>query len=219
MERHFRKYKVHSRFYKNINAEMVYMGFPEKCMEPLKREVELSGYSWIQVDENCVDIQGLPIAKSMTSFNISRLKNDLRFAYFQARKHKRNTHSICFINEKPVKREIIAANFRDRVGKGTDFGINRDILYQLIVEGLCKARWRSVPDRDLCQFLIRSFVFNDPLQGARFRSPRSAWKSDSIKFKSGCYAEISPFEILNVKSYFKKESQQSLDKKPENLIG
>ena len=60
---------------------------------------------------------------------------------------------ICFINEKPVKREIIAANFRDRVGKGTDFGINRDILYQLIVEGLCKARWRSVPDRDLCQFL------------------------------------------------------------------
>ena len=37
MERHFRKYKVHSRFYKNINAEMVYMGFPEKCMEPLKR--------------------------------------------------------------------------------------------------------------------------------------------------------------------------------------
>ena len=38
-------------------------------------------------------------------------------------------------------------------------------------------------------------------------------KSDSIKFKSGCYAEISPFEILNVKSYFKKESQQSLDKK------
>lgn len=146
-------------------------------------------------------------------FNISRLKNDLRFAYFQARKHKRNTHSICFINEKPVKREIIAANFRDRVGKGTDFGINRDILYQLIVEGLCKARWRSVPDRDLCLFLIRSFVFNDPLQGARFRSPRSAWKSDSIKFKSGCYAEISPFEILNVKSYFKKESQQSLDKK------
>lgn len=67
MERHFRKYKVHSRFYKNINAEMVYMGFPEKCMEPLKREVELSGYSWIQVDENCVDIQGLPIAKSMIS--------------------------------------------------------------------------------------------------------------------------------------------------------
>ncbi len=52
MERHFRKYKVHSRFYKNINAEMVYMGFPEKCMDPLKREVELSGYSWIQVDEN-----------------------------------------------------------------------------------------------------------------------------------------------------------------------
>ncbi|WP_158278155.1 MULTISPECIES: reverse transcriptase domain-containing protein [unclassified Fibrobacter] len=200
--------------------------------------------------------------KDSGKFNINLLKNDLRFAYFQARKHKRNTHnqlefeqnlesnllalalelqnrtyeplpSICFINEKPVKREIIAANFRDRVvhhllynwiypifdrqfiydsyscrvGKGTDFGINRakefmvsesrnftrdcwalrldisgffmsinrDILYQLIIEGLRKAKWRGIPDRDLCLFLVKTFVFNDPLKNAHFRSPRSAW--------------------------------------------
>ncbi len=191
-----------------------------------------------------------------------QIQHELLRAYREARKHKRNTvnqlqfeanlesnllrlahdlqngsyevsRSVCFINEKPVKREIIAANFRDRVvhhllynwiypifdrlfiydsyscrvGKGTDFGINRakgfmvsesrnftrecwtlrldisgffmsinrDILYGQIVEGLGKARWRGVPDKDLCLFLIRTFVFNDPLKDAVFRSPRSAW--------------------------------------------
>ncbi|MDR3001557.1 MAG: hypothetical protein LBU89_09860, partial [Fibromonadaceae bacterium] len=106
--------------------------------------------------------------------------SELHKAYLDARKHKRNTINqlkfernleaellslgkeletrtyelrpgICFINELPVKREIIAADFRDRVvhhflynriypildkkfiydsyscrvGKGTSFGINR----------------------------------------------------------------------------------------------
>lgn len=105
---------------------------------------------------------------------------ELYTAYLSARKHKRNTFNqlsfeanleenllllgkelesrryeispaVCFINEKPVKREIVAADFRDRVvhhllfnwinplfekhfiydsyscrvGKGTLFGINR----------------------------------------------------------------------------------------------
>lgn len=193
---------------------------------------------------------------------MNSLLGELYIAYREARKHKRNTQnqldfernlesnllalayelqnrtyvplpSICFINEKPVKREIIAANFRDRVvhhllynwiypifdrqfifdcyscrvGKGTDFGIkrakafvssesknfsqeswvlrldisgffmgiNRDILYGLCIEGLRKVKWRGVPDKDLCTFLIRIFVYNDPLKNARFRSPRSAW--------------------------------------------
>lgn len=183
-------------------------------------------------------------------------------AYREARKHKRNTHnqlefernlehnllelaqelqnrsyelrpSICFINEKPVKREIIAANFRDRVvhhllynwicpifdrqfiydsyscrvGKGTLFGIerargfinsesrnftrecwvlrldvsgffmsiNRDILYRLCMEGLRKAKWRSVPDKDLCVYLLKKFIYNNPLRNAKFRSPKAAW--------------------------------------------
>ncbi len=183
-------------------------------------------------------------------------------AYKEARKHKRNTinqlkfeknlehnifclahelatltyelsPSVCFINEKPIKREIIAADFRDRVvhhllyswiypifdrqfiydsyscrvGKGTLFGINRaqnfirrascnfsrpayvlrldisgffmainrSILFKSIINGLEKAGWRDVPDPELALFLIRKFVFNNPLENARFRSPPSAW--------------------------------------------
>ncbi|WP_109735013.1 MULTISPECIES: RNA-directed DNA polymerase [unclassified Fibrobacter] len=183
-------------------------------------------------------------------------------AYYQARRHKRNTvnqlqfelsleqsiydlsrelssrtydlrPSICFINETPVKREIIAANFRDRVvhhllcnwicpifdrqfihdcyscrvGRGTDFavsrakyfmvsesrdftrecwslrldisgffmGIHRDILYQLCVEGLSRGKWAGVPDKDLCMFLLKKFIYNNPLDNAIFRSPPSAW--------------------------------------------
>lgn len=77
-------------------------------------------------------------------FSPSELFSMLTKAYYEARRHKRNTKnqlefernleenllelayslmdgsyrplpSVCFINERPVKREVIAANFRDRV--------------------------------------------------------------------------------------------------------
>jgi retron-type reverse transcriptase len=127
--------------------------------------------------------------------------------------------SNCFINEKPVKREVIAANFRDRVvhhllynwiapiferqfiydsyscrvGKGTHFGIDRarnfvraasdnhrkeawvlrldisgffmhidrEILYNLLVTSLIKAKWRGVPDVPLCEYLSEPQIYAD----------------------------------------------------------
>lgn len=80
----------------------------------------------------------------MNLFDNEQLKEDIFCAYYDARKHKRNTYnalefelhlehnllqlyreiveyrynispSICFIVDKPVKREIFAANFRDRI--------------------------------------------------------------------------------------------------------
>ncbi len=190
------------------------------------------------------------------------LSVDIHKAYLDARHHKRKTAnqmdfevglesneielvsllqnrqyellpSICFINNGHVKREIIAANFRDRVchhllynwinpifekqfifdsyscrvGKGTLFGImrarkfmisesrnftqecyalrldisgffmsiNRDILYELTIRSLQKAHWKGVPDKDLATYLIHKFVYNDPLENAIYRSPKSAW--------------------------------------------
>ena len=184
-------------------------------------------------------------------------------AYREARRHKRNTlnqlrfevnfeselfrlareletrtyrlsPSVCFINEEPVKREIVASDFRDRVvqhllfswinpiferqfiydtyncrkGKGTLFGIHRaqeflraasddyrrdcwalrldvkgffmaidrERLFSLILDGLRKARFRGIPDRDLCLFLLRLIIFADPLEHAIYKSPPSAWK-------------------------------------------
>jgi len=179
---------------------------------------------------------------------------ELHKAYLDARRHKRNTPnqlkfercleaellslerellnfeyelapSVCFINELPVKREIIAAHFRDRVvhhflynriypmfdrkfiydsyscrvGKGTLFGINRarrflrscgaeavvwvlrldiqgffmaidrKILYDLLMDGI------GGSTDPMTRFLIGKIVFNDPLKGAVFRSPPSAW--------------------------------------------
>lgn len=119
-------------------------------------------------------------SSQLDCFRDDRLLNELWRAYFDARKHKRNTvnalqfeldlehniyqlyeeifygtykisPSICFVVDKPVKREIFAAHFRDRVvhhlvinkllplfenqfiydtyscrvGKGTLFGIKR----------------------------------------------------------------------------------------------
>lgn len=196
-------------------------------------------------------------------------------AYYDARRHKRNTvnqlefecnldenlvelahelenrtyklkPSVCFISTKPVKREIIAANFRDRVvhhllynwiypvfdrqfiydsyscrkGKGTLFGIkraahfiksesrnfmypcyvlrldisgffmsiDRDVLYRLCIEGLYRTHWKEVPDKDLCVFLLKTFIYNDPLKDAVFRSSEDMW-SDLPRNKSLRYTQ------------------------------
>lgn len=199
----------------------------------------------------------------MVNYKHYDLSVDLHKAYLDARRNKRNTKnqqefevnletkelelarllqnrqyellpSICFINNAHIKREIVAANFRDRVchhllcnwitpiferqfifdsyscriDKGTLFGIkrayhymvsesenfthecfvlrldisgffmfiNRDILYQLVLQGLEKAHWKGVPDRDLATFLIKKFVYSDPLENAIYNSPQKAWK-------------------------------------------
>lgn len=201
------------------------------------------------------------------------LRRQLLHAYLDARKHKRNTvnqleferdlesnllslahdlqerryvlrPSICFIHEKPVKREIVAAHFRDRVvhhllyswiyplcdrsfiydsyscrvGKGTLFGIERakkfivaenrdftrecfvlrldvtgffmairrDILYRQVVELLRCHRWEGIPDRGLCIYLLKKFIFANPLESAKYKSPPSAWddlpRNKSLKY-------------------------------------
>ena len=73
MEKHFRKYKIHSRFFKNINAEMVYMGFPKNNLEPLKRDVESSGYVWKQIDENRIDVIGFPCCKNFEEWKTQKM--------------------------------------------------------------------------------------------------------------------------------------------------
>lgn len=207
--------------------------------------------------------------------SLSELFLLLKECYYEARKHKRNTKSqlqfelnlesnllelanqlyyrtynmkpsVCFINEKPVKREVIAADFRDRIvhhllcrwlfpiferlfiydsyscrkNKGTLFGVNRirkfiksasnnftkecwslrlDIkgffmsinkqkLYNLIIEGLQKQNYAKVEDIDLCNFLIRKIVFANPIKNCVFNSPFYKWndlpKDKSLKYNS-----------------------------------
>jgi retron-type reverse transcriptase len=203
----------------------------------------------------------------------SAIFNELNKAYMDARKHKRNTinqlkferkletellsleqelrsqtyeikPSVCFINELPIKREIIAADFRDRVvhhflhnriyplfdrqfiydsyscrvGKGTLFGIkrtqkflkspalwvlrldikgffmsiNREILFNLVVNGLNKnlqsGKTGNREHKDLNLYLIRKIIFNEPLKNAIFKSPPSAWadlpRDKSLKYSA-----------------------------------
>ena len=142
--------------------------------------------------------------------------------------------STAFIVNKPIKREIFAANFRDRVvhhflfnqvntwwdarfiednyscrlGKGTLYGIRRldhhirsasrnymrpAYVLKLDFQGYFmslerkklyeRAMWgldRQFPDKgyvyQLCKFLWKVIIFNDPLEEAVFNCPRSAWK-------------------------------------------
>ena len=205
------------------------------------------------------------------SFTPSRLFFLLLKAYKDARKNKRNTYnqlkfeanyerelmdlalsilnrtyeispSICFVNESHVKREIVAANFKDRVvhhllfnlinpivdkkfiydcyscrkGKGTLFGIyraqsfarsvtdnfttegyvlrldisgffmniNRDILYAE-TKRLCEC------NSDLVDYLLKKFIYHNPLENCIFRSPPTAWeglpKNKSLRYSpSNC---------------------------------
>ncbi len=142
--------------------------------------------------------------------------------------------STAFIVNQPVKREIFAAAFRDRVvhhflfnqvnawwdarfiedsyscrkGKGTLYGIRRldhhirsesrnysreTYVLKLDLQGYFmslgrkrlydRALWgleRQFPVRgylfQICQYLWKVIIFNDPVQGASFACPRSAWK-------------------------------------------
>ena len=141
--------------------------------------------------------------------------------------------STAFIVNRPVKREIFAAAFRDRVvhhflfnqvnkwwdprfiednyscrlGKGTLYGIRRldhhirsvsrnytrpAYVLQLDLQGYfmslerkklyTRAMWglnRQFPDKgymyQVCKFLWKVIIFNDPLEGAIFNCPRRAW--------------------------------------------
>ena len=142
--------------------------------------------------------------------------------------------STAFIVNKPIKREIFAAAFRDRVvhhflfnqvsswwdarfiednyscrlGKGTLYGIRRldhhirslsrnytrpAYILKLDFQGYfmslerkklySRAMWglnRQFPNQgyayQLCKFLWKVIIFNDPLKEAVFNCPRSAWK-------------------------------------------
>ncbi|MCB9822170.1 hypothetical protein H6801_02255 [Candidatus Nomurabacteria bacterium] len=142
--------------------------------------------------------------------------------------------STAFIVNKPVKREIFAAGFRDRVvhhflfnqvnewwdarfiednyscrvGKGTLYGIRRldyhirsesrsytrtAYILKLDLQGYFmslerkklyeRAMWgldRQFPEKgyvyQLCKYLWKVIIFNDPLKDAAFNCPRSAWK-------------------------------------------
>jgi RNA-directed DNA polymerase len=142
--------------------------------------------------------------------------------------------STAFIVNKPVKREIFAADFRDRVvhhfifnqvnpwwnprfiednyscrkGKGTLYGIRRldhhirsasrnytrpayvlklDILgYFMSLDRkklYTRAMWgldREFPDKgygyQVCKYLWKVVIFNDPLKGVLYSCPRSAWR-------------------------------------------
>ena len=66
--------------------------------------------------------------------------------------------STCFINPIPVKREIVAADFRDRVV--------HHLPYNWIA---------PIFNRELCEYLIRTVIYHDPLANACFQSPPEAW--------------------------------------------
>ena len=61
----FRPYKVNSRFFKNISAEMVYLGFPDTVLDKLKTECAEKGYVFSQVNENLYRITGIPALEGL----------------------------------------------------------------------------------------------------------------------------------------------------------
>lgn len=199
------------------------------------------------------------------------LLEDIFTAYYDARRHKRNTKSqllfeinlednlmslydeiagkryavgpsTCFMTHVPVRREVFAAGFRDRVvhhllynyigpllernfiydayscrvGKGTLFGvqrlehhirscsqnytrpcyilkldiqgyfmnINRDRLYQVLMDMLCKyedsvtpggAKWKDTYEYDCCMYLLPLIIYNNPVENCIRRGSARDW--------------------------------------------
>jgi len=192
-----------------------------------------------------------------------KLLVDLFQAYFDARKNKRSTanalafetdyesklfqlhddivnrryepgRSVCFIVNRPVKREIFAADFRDRVvhhlifnyispvfeksfindcyscrkGKGTHYGIrrvekfirscsqnyrnncyilkldikgyfmsiNKNLLYEKLVNYLSQQQHKLPVNLSMIQYLISKTIFTDPKNDCIIKGNQSDWK-------------------------------------------
>lgn len=56
----FRPFKINARYFKNISADMVYLGFPDTLIEKLRIECSEKGFQWNVVSENHYQITGLP---------------------------------------------------------------------------------------------------------------------------------------------------------------
>lgn len=56
----FRPFKINARFFKNISADMVYLGFPDTLIPKLQQECNEKGFHWITVSENHYQIASLP---------------------------------------------------------------------------------------------------------------------------------------------------------------
>lgn len=158
---------------------------------------------------------------------MNQLKLNLFEAYYNARKNKRNTYnqlrfeinyeqelfklydeiknksykvgkSIAFIINKPVKREIFAASFRDRVvhhlifnyinpilepqfikdsyscrkGKGTLYGIKQANAY---LKEVSNNEIEEDIDFDTLFFLLKEVIYNDPVVDCKIKGSISDW--------------------------------------------
>lgn len=56
----FRPFIINARFFKNISADMVYLGFPDTLIPKLQQECNEKGFHWITVSENHYQIASLP---------------------------------------------------------------------------------------------------------------------------------------------------------------
>lgn len=68
----FRPFKINARFFKNISAEMVYLGFPDTLLAKIQEECD-GKYSYKVIDENHVVITGLPVLENFDDWKKSVL--------------------------------------------------------------------------------------------------------------------------------------------------
>jgi hypothetical protein len=74
---------------------------------------------------------------------------------------------------------------------GFFMGIDKSILFNQIILGISKKKWKEILDKDLTKFLIQKIVFQNPLENTHYKSPKNAWdglpQNKSLKFaKPGC---------------------------------
>lgn len=74
---------------------------------------------------------------------------------------------------------------------GFFMGIDKSILFNQIILGISKKKWKEILDKDLTKFLIQKIVFQNPLENTHYKSPKNAWdglpQNKSLKLaKPGC---------------------------------
>jgi len=241
----------------NRNNNNKRYGFSVRCVRDLNEDLFTGqgGESHLPFSSGQLELLSKPCRDTLLT--------DLFQAYYDAHKNKRNTinalkfekhlesnlfvlyneiienryepkPSICFIVNKPVKREIFAADFRDRVvhhlifnyispvfeksfindcyscrkGKGTHYGIrrvekfirscsqnyrnncyilkldikgyfmsiNKNLLYEKLVNYLSQQQHKLPVNLSMIQYLISKTIFTDPKNDCIIKGNQSDWK-------------------------------------------
>ena len=84
--------------------------------------------------------------------------------------------------------------------------IDKSILFNQIILGISKKKWKEFLDKDLANFLIQKIVFQNPLENTHYKSPKNGQLTELEESYLGLFSHFDAYK-LSQKIIFKHKIQ------------